>query len=282
MRFTKALATGGVSSALVAGAIFGNVMASTAHAAGPISGGNPAAADGAAVSYVTTNDPGNGQAHVLKTEPDVEHGVSVYDVRVLAPNGSIYVVHVQQSNDAVLSASLAESQSTTTAPGEASPAGKSSDTTPEQGGASSTPTTSTGAQVSAQAAVQTAVQAVPNQAGLKKDLLKARDGKDVYKVKLRLNPRGTAVVWVDASTATPVVTAIQGHGYHIRDAKLVSATTADTNAVNAVGSGATVLHTQLHRGKWPFYQVKVRTTAGTPETVWVSAATGAVTQMKAS
>lgn len=71
-----------------------------------------AAADQAAVSYVTTHDPGAGTANVLATSPDVEHGVAVYDIRIQAPSGTTYVVHVQQSNDGVLSVNLAEKQVT--------------------------------------------------------------------------------------------------------------------------------------------------------------------------
>jgi len=71
--------------------------------------GNPPAADKAALHYVDAHYPGSGQARVLETEPDVDRGVAVYDVRILAPNGTIYVVHVQQSNNAVLWANRAES-----------------------------------------------------------------------------------------------------------------------------------------------------------------------------
>ncbi|MHB1712886.1 MAG: hypothetical protein ACYCV7_16070 [Acidimicrobiales bacterium] len=72
-----------------------------------------AGADQAAVSYVNANYPGSGTANVLVTSPDVEHGVPVYDIRIVAPSGTTYVVHVQRSNDAVLSANLAETQVTT-------------------------------------------------------------------------------------------------------------------------------------------------------------------------
>ncbi|MDA8399966.1 MAG: hypothetical protein M0008_07970 [Actinomycetota bacterium] len=80
------------------------------------SGSSPTGADQAAVAYVDTHYPGTGAARVLKTEPDLEHGVAVYDVRVVAPNGVTYVVHVQRSNDLVLSVSPAEGQPTSTAP----------------------------------------------------------------------------------------------------------------------------------------------------------------------
>ncbi len=86
-----------------------------------------AGADQAAVRYVDTHYPGSGTARVQKTESDVERGVPVYDVRVTAPDGTTYVVHVRRSNDAVLSANPAEQQvsvspaTDTTAPPETSP-----------------------------------------------------------------------------------------------------------------------------------------------------------------
>ncbi len=96
-----------------AGAVSGqtpvaSIRVATDHALGGVSG-----ADQAAVSYVDTNYPGSGVANLLTTSADTEAGVPVYDVRIVAPNGSTYVVHVQQSNDAVLSANLAENQVTT-------------------------------------------------------------------------------------------------------------------------------------------------------------------------
>lgn len=74
--------------------------------------GDTAAADQAAIAYVNANDAGSATANVLSTVADVEAGVPVYDIRIVAPNGSTYVVHVQQSNDVVLSVNFAESQST--------------------------------------------------------------------------------------------------------------------------------------------------------------------------
>lgn len=67
-------------------------------------------ADQAAISYVASHYPGPGQARVLATEPDTERGQAVYDVRVLAPDGTVYVVHVSRAGDAVLWADRAESQ----------------------------------------------------------------------------------------------------------------------------------------------------------------------------
>ncbi len=89
--------------------------------------GGAAGADQAAVHYVDSHYPGPGTARVTRTEPDVERGVPVYDVRVVAPDGTIYVVHVRQAGDAVLSANPAERQvstppaTATTAPPATSP-----------------------------------------------------------------------------------------------------------------------------------------------------------------
>ncbi len=104
-----------------------------------------AGTDQAAVSYVDSHYPGPGTARALKTEPDVERGVPVCDVRVLAPNGTTYVVHVQQSNDGVLFANPAEQQPVepvetseapaTTAPGVSS-TDHSTDRSPDRSGAS--------------------------------------------------------------------------------------------------------------------------------------------------
>ncbi len=71
-----------------------------------------AAADQAALTYVSQNYPGAGAAKVLRTEADTEHGVAVYDVVVLAPNGATYSLSVRASNDSVLAAHLSESSPT--------------------------------------------------------------------------------------------------------------------------------------------------------------------------
>lgn len=93
----------------------------------------PSAANSTAIHYVDSHYAGNGQARVLETEADVEHGVPAYDIRILAPNGTVYVVHVQRSNNAVLSVNRAESQSTSPSqtkanmpPSNTSPAGSPS------------------------------------------------------------------------------------------------------------------------------------------------------------
>ncbi len=67
-----------------------------------------AAADQAALTYVSAHYAGSGTASVLKTEADTEKGVPVFDVRVLAPNGTVYVAHVNRSTDVVISVNPAE------------------------------------------------------------------------------------------------------------------------------------------------------------------------------
>ena len=92
--------------------------------------GHPGAADRAALGWVTGHASGGGQASVIKTEADVEQGQCVFDVRTLAPDGTIWVVHVSRSsvaaNETVLSASLAE-RSAPTSP-ETSPSAVASPT----------------------------------------------------------------------------------------------------------------------------------------------------------
>ncbi len=84
--------------------------ASASQAINVSSTNGPSTADAAAIHYVNAHYPGSGQATVQKTEADHEHGIPVYDVRLLAPNGTVYVVHVQQSNTTVLTANRAENQ----------------------------------------------------------------------------------------------------------------------------------------------------------------------------
>ena len=106
---------GGIVIALLIAVAVGGLAVSHAIAATPSTtispAGSPSAANSTAIHYVDSHYAGKGQAHVLKTEADVEHGVPVYDVRIQAPNGTVYVVHVQRSNNAVFSVNQAESQS---------------------------------------------------------------------------------------------------------------------------------------------------------------------------
>lgn len=100
-----------------AAAIIGTATAMAASAgtpvapqASPLTGVGPGAADRAAISYVTAHHPGQGTARVLATEPDTERGKPVYDVRVLAPDGATYEVHISRASTAVLWANPAENQ----------------------------------------------------------------------------------------------------------------------------------------------------------------------------
>jgi len=52
-------------------------------------------------------------ARVLATEQDTDRGQAVYDVRVLARDGTVYVVHVSRASTAVLWADIAEAQTGT-------------------------------------------------------------------------------------------------------------------------------------------------------------------------
>lgn len=69
-------------------------------------------AEQAAITYVNDHYPGNGTSKILKVENDTENGTAVFDIKVLAPNGTVYVVQVSQSTDAVISAHPAENQDT--------------------------------------------------------------------------------------------------------------------------------------------------------------------------
>lgn len=302
------------------------------------SSGHPNVADQSAIIWVDQNQAGSGQAAILKTEADVDHGVCVFDIRVAAPNGTVWVVHVKRLSNPAAEVPLWETKTENQTPptGNGNSTGGTTSTTgaqpggnttshssssgsnqasppeasqppekaqapeasqppenpespekaqaPEKSGNSldrSTPsTTLTAPQASAVSAATVAEQEVKNQSGVKSESLHSSGGKLYYTVKLLLAPSGTTDVWVDVSTSTPTVTAIQGNGYSYRDANIVSFSTADASALAAAGSGSTVTSTKLHGGKWRFYEIKVRTST-TKYKVWVSAVTGAVTQVKA-
>ena len=67
-------------------------------------------AEQAAIPYVNDLYPGIGTSKILKVENDTENGTAVFDIKVLAPNGTVYVVQVSQSTDTVISAHPAENQ----------------------------------------------------------------------------------------------------------------------------------------------------------------------------
>jgi uncharacterized membrane protein YkoI len=120
-----ALGGGGLAAGLELGAAGGPALPTRviSLAAATLS---PAGADQAALAYVDARFPGSRPAQVLRTEADVEHGVPVYDVRVLAPDGTVIVVHVDRSSGTVISAAPAEHQLAVTAtapPVQSSPTG---------------------------------------------------------------------------------------------------------------------------------------------------------------
>jgi hypothetical protein len=112
---------------------------SIGHALVSSTSGNMTAAEQAAVSYVNSHYAGNGTAKILKVENDTEHGVAVYDIKVLAPNGSVYVVQVSQSANQVISAHLAENQNITqSSDGNSNSGDDHSNNTKEDGSSSQT------------------------------------------------------------------------------------------------------------------------------------------------
>ncbi len=119
---------------------------------------------------------------------------------------------------------------------------------------------------------------------VKHNQLKSQGQKDYYQVKLQLGENGkkagTTNVWVDATTSTGTVTAASGSGLGYRDPNLVSAATAQANAVKAAGGGS-AYKTSLNGQKWRWYWVFVRN-GSTKDKVGVDAVTGAVTQVRQS
>lgn len=71
-----------------------------------------AAADQAALSYANSNYTGSGAASVVKTNSDTEEGVAIYDVTVLAANGTTYKVVVRASDGTVISSKAVDSVET--------------------------------------------------------------------------------------------------------------------------------------------------------------------------
>lgn len=96
------------AAALLAGGSSGAVLALGAQQASAQTSASQA--DATALQYVQSHYPGSCAGRVLRTEADVEKGVPVYDIRTVAPSGTVYVVHIQRSNDAVVSVNRAESQ----------------------------------------------------------------------------------------------------------------------------------------------------------------------------
>ncbi|MHB1928052.1 MAG: PepSY domain-containing protein [Acidimicrobiales bacterium] len=264
-----------------------------------------------AIAYANAHDGGG--AKVLAVEADTEaHGGTVqhrvFDIRVQTNTG-VDVVHVYRNdhapyNDGVWWQSRAENQNPSG--GGSSTGGSSTDTSPDTSNshdatnpdtspdqpASTGGSGSTGAsdspQISAAQAASDATSFVAGQGrqvlGVKHDQLKSSGQKDYYQVKLQLGENGrnsgTTNVWVDATSSPGTVTAVSGSGLNYRDAGIVSPSTAQANAVAAVGGGQ-VYKTNINGGKWRWYWVFVRN-GGTKYKVGVAAATGQVTQVKAN
>ncbi|MHB1469242.1 MAG: hypothetical protein ACYCX7_08800, partial [Solirubrobacteraceae bacterium] len=120
-------------------------------------------------------------------------------------------------------------------------------------------------QISAEQAATDATQFVVGQShevlSVKHNQLKSQGQKDYYQVKLQLGENGqkagTTNVWVDATSSAGTVTAASGSGLDYRDPNLVSASTAQANAVKAVGGGS-AYKTNVNGGKWRWYWVFVR------------------------
>ncbi|KJF18039.1 hypothetical protein [Acidithrix ferrooxidans] len=96
---------------LFAGPTIGIQLASsTATTVGTSSLTPNVAADQAATNWANTNAPGTGQVVIVKTESDTEGALNtpVFDVKLIAANANTYSITVQASNDAILSAHLAE------------------------------------------------------------------------------------------------------------------------------------------------------------------------------
>lgn len=239
-----------------------------------------------ATAYASSHHPGSGQTTVLAVEADTElHGgsvpQSVFDIRVKAPNGTIYVEHVlrSESSDSVWWESVAEGQNPPPQPPPPPPP-------PSGGGGGTAHISASQAESAATSFVQSNFSGV-GVLGVKKIQLNANAPKLYYQVKLQLGSNGrrsgTTNVWVDASTSSAVVTAVQGSGLSYRDTNVISSSAATSDAMAAIGGSDTTYNsTQLNGGKWQWYWVFVRNSAGTKYKVGIDAATGAMTQARAS
>ena len=245
-----------------------------------------------AIDYANANDGGG--ATVLAVEADTEtHGGTVshrvFDIKMQTNNG-VYNLTVYRNdnapyNDAVWWQHLAENQT----PGGGSNGGSGSSDGSGSGGSSSAGANGLDSpQISASQAATDATSFVASQGRqvlwVKHNQLKSQGQKDYYQVKLQLGANGkkagTTNVWVDATTSTGTVTAASGSGLGYRDPNLVSAATAQANAVKAAGGGS-AYKTSLNGQKWRWYWVFVRN-GSTKDKVGVDAVTGAVTQVRQS
>ncbi|MHB8246054.1 MAG: hypothetical protein ACYDGN_12020 [Acidimicrobiales bacterium] len=251
-----------------------------------------------AIAYANRHDGGG--ARVLAVEADTEsHGGAVkyrvFDIRIKTNRG-VFVEHVYRwdgppQSDHIWWQSRAENQGSGGRSSDSSPdtnAGndqQSPDKSPVDKPAPSgnpghnTKISYSQAAADAQAfATQRGYQVL----GVKHNELNADGQKDYYQVKLQLGENGrkhgTTNIWVDATSSPGTVTAASGSGLSYRDSNSVSPSTAEHNAVAAVGGG-TAYKYSLHGGKWRWYWVFVRD-GSTKYKIGVDAVTGIVTQMK--
>ncbi len=272
-----------------------------------------------AATYATANDGGASTA--LTAEADTErHGgtiaIAVWDIRVQTPTG-IFVEHVSRQETGsgigtVLWQSRAENQNPPAAEPTPSPTSGATDAnggdhgsdpgtdhgggdrSPERQPAQNQPGTTLVPQLSATAADSVATTWVTLHTSgatvtVRNTKTKSNDGKDYYTVKLRIaastGGEGNGVtVWVDATTSSGTVTAVRGDGlaYSLPTSSLTTPAAADTAALAAVSASTMATPAQLQGEKWPVYQVRVRTASGAGDKVWVSAASGVITQVRAA
>ncbi|MHB1538083.1 MAG: hypothetical protein ACYCUM_09685 [Solirubrobacteraceae bacterium] len=273
-----------------------------------------------AIVYANAHDGGGASVLAVEADTEAHGGATthrVFDIRMQTNNG-VYDVHVYRNDaapysDAVWWQKLAENQhpggkSGSEASGESRDHSKSSGSSRDHskssggspdhskssgessssGGGQTGSTSSDSPQISAEQAATDATNFVTGQSrevlSVKHNQLESRGQKDYYQVKLQLGENGqkagTTNVWVDATSSSGTVTAASGSGLSYRDPNLVSASTAQANAVKAAGGGS-AYKTNINGGKWRWYWVFVRN-AGTKYKVGVDAVTGVVTQMRKS
>ncbi|MHB1519155.1 MAG: PepSY domain-containing protein [Acidimicrobiales bacterium] len=238
----------------------------------------------------------------------------MFDIKIQTPDG-IFVEHVYRNDsapysDAIWWQSLAENQNPDSSPDTSSaPDASNPDSNPVDQPASSdsSPDTSSAPDASnpdsnpvdqpASSSVSDSPRISSNQAigdartfattrgyqvmGVKKCQVTSKGQKVYYQVKLQLGKggrnHGTTTIWVDASSSPGTVTAAAGQ-LKYRDANIVSPSTAEANAMAAVGGGSQFHPTSLHGGKWRWYWVFL-SNGSVKYKVGVDAATGVVTEV---
>lgn len=110
LRSTTHRRSGAATSAVALASASALLLQGLAAPAAQAQSANAQRAGRTAMTYVKDHYRGHCGSRVLRAEADVERGVPVYDVRTVAPNGTVYVVAVRRANDRVLRVSRAESQ----------------------------------------------------------------------------------------------------------------------------------------------------------------------------